>query len=138
MQPAGRRSNSDFYGLRLKPELLTVLRHAGIDLLAYDGALCSEIASPLAEAALRIEGDPGLRALFRSVVGCDDGVASEVTGSLRRSPRSALSARPSRLESGPWTTIHSAQSGIKHLIRERVTPTRYLLIPALTCRNAAR
>lgn len=58
MQPAGRRSNSDFYGLRLKPELLTVLRHAGIDLLAYDGALCSEIASPLAEAALRIEGDP--------------------------------------------------------------------------------
>ena len=64
MQPAGRRSSSDFYGLRLKPELLTVLRHAGIDLLAYDGALCSEIASPLAEAALRIEGDPGLRALF--------------------------------------------------------------------------
>jgi hypothetical protein len=87
MQPAGRRSNSDFYGLRLKPELLTVLRHAGIDLLAYDGTLCSEIASPLAEAALRIEGDPGLRALFRSVVGCDDGVASEATGNLGRVAR---------------------------------------------------
>ena len=117
MQPAGRRSNSDFYGLRLKPELLTVLRHAGIDLLAYDGTLCSEIASPLAEAALRIEGDPGLRALFRSVVGCDDGVASEVTETSGGSPGSALSARPSRLESGPRTTIHSAQNGMKHLIR---------------------
>ena len=86
MQPAGRRSSSDFYGLRLKPELLTVLRHAGIDLLAYDGALCSEVASPLAEAALRIDAEPGLRALFRSVVGCDDGVASEVTGTSGGSP----------------------------------------------------
>jgi hypothetical protein len=69
-----RLPSSDFYGVRLKPELLTVLRHAGIDLLAYDGALCSEVASPLAEAVLRIAADPGLRALFRSVVGCDDSV----------------------------------------------------------------
>lgn len=31
MESAGRGDGSDFYGLRLKPELLTVLRHAGID-----------------------------------------------------------------------------------------------------------
>jgi len=109
MQPAGRRSNSDFYGLRLKPELLTVLRHAGIDLLAYDGTLCSEIASPLAEAALRIEGDPGLRALFRSVVGCDDGVASEVTGNLRRvaqkcAQRPAVTLRVRTSDNHPFGT----------------------------------
>jgi hypothetical protein len=103
------RRSSDFYGLRLKPELLTVLRHAGIDLLAYDGALCSEIASPLAEAALRIEGDPGLRALFRSVVGCDDGVASEVTGNLRRvaqkcAQRPAVTLRVRTMDDHPFGT----------------------------------
>jgi nucleotidyltransferase-like protein len=77
MQPAGRRSNSDFYGLRLKPELLTVLRHAWIDLLAYDGALCSEIASPLAEAAMRIEGDPASALSFATL-------SAVTTESLRR------------------------------------------------------
>jgi hypothetical protein len=84
MEPAGRGGSSGFYGLRLKPELLTVLRHAGMDVLAYDGALCPEVAVPLAEAALRIEAQPGLRALFRFVVGCDDDTASEVAGNLRR------------------------------------------------------
>jgi hypothetical protein len=103
------RRSSDFYGLRLKPELLTVLRHAGIDLLAYDGALCSEIASPLAEAVLRIEGDPGLRALFRSVVGCYDGVASEVTGNLRRvalkcAQRPAVTLRVRTMDDHPFGT----------------------------------
>jgi hypothetical protein len=84
MEPAESRDSSEFYGLRLKPELFMVLRHAGVDLLAYDGSLCSEAALPLAEAALRIEADPDLRSLFRSVVGCDDDTASEVAENLRR------------------------------------------------------
>lgn len=109
MQPAGRRSSSDFYGLRLKPELLTVLRHAGIDLLAHDGALCSEVASPLAEAALRIAADTGLRALFRSVVGCDDRVVSEVTGNLgwvaqECAQRPAVTLRVRTLDDHPFGT----------------------------------
>ena|SRR6185437_1971778 len=84
MEPAGGRNSSDFYGLRLKPELFTILRHAGLDLLAYDGALCSEVALPLTEAALRIEADPALRSLFCLVIGCEDGTASEVTENLRQ------------------------------------------------------
>jgi len=84
MELAGGRNSSDFYGLRLKPELFTILRHAGLDLLAYDGALCPEVALPLAEAALRIEADPALRSLFCLVVGCEDGTASEVTENLRQ------------------------------------------------------
>ena len=44
----------------LKPELLMVLRHVGMDLLAYDGAPCGEAVGPLTEAARRIEADPGL------------------------------------------------------------------------------
>jgi hypothetical protein len=77
----------DFYGLRLKPELLTVLRHAGIDVLAYDGALCPEMAGPLTDAIGRIEAAPDLRALFGSVVGCVDDTVSEVTGNLWRVAR---------------------------------------------------
>ena len=84
MEPAGSRSSSNFYGLRLKPELLTVLRRAGVDPLVYDGAPCPEVASPLAEAALCIEGDPDLRNLFRSVVGCDDDTVSDVLENLRQ------------------------------------------------------
>jgi hypothetical protein len=109
MEPTGSRSSSDFYGLRLKPELLTVLRRAGVDLLAYDGALCSEAALPLAEAALRIEADPGLRSLFRSVVGCGDDTASEVAENLRRvaqrcAQRPAVTLRVRPMEDLPSTT----------------------------------
>ena len=118
MEPAESRDSSDFYGLRLKAELFMVLRHAGVDLLAYDGSLCSEAALPLAEAALRIEADPDLRSLFRSVVGCDDDTASEVAEISDGSPRGALSARPSRLESAPWTIFRRARNGTKHLIRK--------------------
>ena len=84
MEPAGSGRSSNFYGLRLKPELLTVLRHANLDLLAYDGGSCSEAASPLTEAARRIESDPDLRSLFRSLVGCDDDTVSNVMENLRR------------------------------------------------------
>jgi hypothetical protein len=80
-------TESNFYGLRLRAELFTVLRHAGLDLLAYDGALCREAAPPLAEAARRIETDPALRDLFRSVVGCDDETVSNVLDNLKRVAR---------------------------------------------------
>ena len=83
MEPPERGNSSDFYGLRPKLELLTVLRHAGIDLLAYDGALCSDVALPLAEAARRIEAGPALRSFFRRVVGCEDDTVSAVTENLR-------------------------------------------------------
>jgi hypothetical protein len=70
--------NPDPLGLRLKPELLVVLRHAGVDLLAYDGAPCSEAVGPLREAAWRIEVDPGLRA-----VGGQGAIGSGVVEGLR-------------------------------------------------------
>jgi hypothetical protein len=84
MEPTRRTDSSDFYGLHLRPKLLTVLRHAGLDLLAYDGAPCPEAALPLARAVQRIQADPGLRDLFRSVVGCDDDAVSNVLENLRR------------------------------------------------------
>jgi hypothetical protein len=84
MEPVERGNSSDFYGLRPKRELLTVLRQAGIDLLAYDGALCSDVALPLAEAVRRIKADPALRSLFRRVVGCEDDMVSAVTENLIR------------------------------------------------------
>jgi hypothetical protein len=84
MASARIRRSSNFYGLRLRPELLTVLRHAGVDLLAYDGALCAEAASPLAEAARRIEADPDLRSLFRFVANCDNDAVSQVVKDLQR------------------------------------------------------
>lgn len=60
-------SNPSPCTLIVKPELLTVLRNAGVDLLAYDGAPCSEAVEPLTEAARRIETDPALlRPVLRS------------------------------------------------------------------------
>ena len=63
----GEGSNPDPFTLIVKPELLMVLRHAGVDLLAYNGAPCSEAVRPLTEAARRIEADPGLRPVLRSI-----------------------------------------------------------------------
>ena len=60
-------STPDPLRLRVRPELLMVLRHVGVDLLAYDGARCSEAVGPLTEVARRIEADPGLRPVLRSV-----------------------------------------------------------------------
>jgi hypothetical protein len=60
-------SNPDPVRLRVKPELLVVLRYVGVDLLSYDGASCSEAVGPLTEAARRIEAGRGLDALLRSV-----------------------------------------------------------------------
>ena len=60
-------SNPDPLRLCVKPELLIVLRHAGVDILAYDGIPCSEAVGPLTEAARRIEADPDLRPILRSV-----------------------------------------------------------------------
>lgn len=109
MEPAGRGDGSDFYGLRLKPELLTVLRHAGIDVLAYDGALCPAMAGPLTDAIGRIEAAPGLRALFRSVLGCVDDTVSEVAGNLRRvaqgcAQRPGVTLRVRTMDDQPWRT----------------------------------
>jgi hypothetical protein len=55
-----------------------VLRHAGVDLLAYDGAPCSEVAGPLTEAAQRIEADPGL-----CQIGEESAISSGVVEGLR-------------------------------------------------------
>lgn len=46
--------------ISLRPESgwLTTFREAGVDLLAYDGASCSEAAGPLAEAVRRLEASP--------------------------------------------------------------------------------
>jgi hypothetical protein len=49
------------------------------------------------------------RALFRSVVGCDDGVASEVTGNLRRvaqkcAQRPAVTLRVRTMDDHPFAT----------------------------------
>lgn len=63
----GEGSNPDPFTLIVRPELLMVLRHAGMDLLAYNGAPCSEAVRPLTEAARRIEADPGLRPVLRSI-----------------------------------------------------------------------
>jgi hypothetical protein len=43
------------------PEWLAIFRHAGVDLLAYDGARASDATGPLADAARRIQNDPAVR-----------------------------------------------------------------------------
>jgi hypothetical protein len=75
----GEGSNPDPCTLIVKPELLMVLRHAGMDLLAYDGVPCSEAVGPLAKAARRIEADPGL---FRSA-GWQGDIGTGVVEGLR-------------------------------------------------------
>jgi hypothetical protein len=75
IRPGG---NPDPLGLHVKPELLVVLRHAGVDLLAYDGAPCSEVAGPLTEAARRIETDPDL-----CQIGGANAISSGVAEGLR-------------------------------------------------------
>ena len=66
MEPGTKQGiNPHPFTLRaLKPELLMVLRHVGMDLLAYDGAPCSEAVGPLTEAARRIEADPAFAVPF--------------------------------------------------------------------------
>jgi hypothetical protein len=73
----GEGSNPDPSTLIVKPELLVALRHAGVDLLAYDGVPCSEAVGPLTDAARRIEADPGL---FRSAGGKGDTGTGVVEG----------------------------------------------------------
>jgi hypothetical protein len=84
MDPAGirRGSNPNPFNLYLKPELLMVLRHAGVDLLAYDGAPCSQAVGPLTEAARRIEADLCLRPVVRSV-GWEGDTGTAVAEGLR-------------------------------------------------------
>lgn len=45
--------------LRPTAEWLVTFHEAEVDLLAYDGALCSEAAAPLTQALRRIEARPG-------------------------------------------------------------------------------
>ena len=75
----GEGSNPDPCTLVVKPELLMVLRQAGVDLLAYDGVPCSEAVEPLTKAARRIEADPGL---FRSA-GREGDIGTGVVEGLR-------------------------------------------------------
>lgn len=83
MEPGVRPgSNPNPCQLRVKPELLMVLRHAGVDLLAYDGAPCAEAVRPLTEAARSIEADPGLRPVLRSV-GWEGDIGNGVVEGLR-------------------------------------------------------
>jgi hypothetical protein len=79
---AGDGSNPDPFTLIVKPELLVVLRHAGMDLLAYNGAPCSAAVRPLTEAARRIETDPGLRPVLRSV-GWEGDIGTDVVKGIR-------------------------------------------------------
>lgn len=79
---SGRAPNPDPLTLRVKPELLTVLRHVGVDLLAYDSAACSKAVRPFTEAARRIEADPSLRPVLRSV-GWEGDVGTGVVEGLR-------------------------------------------------------
>ena len=71
--------------LCVKPGLLTIMRRAGIDLLAYDGAACSEAAGPLAEAARRIEADPDLCRQLRLLLpaGSQSDTSSDMVDGLR-------------------------------------------------------
>lgn len=78
----GEGSNPDPCTLIVKPELLMVLRHAGMDLLAYNGAPCSEAVRPLTEAARRIETDPGLRPVLRSV-GWEGDIGTDAVDGIR-------------------------------------------------------
>ena len=82
-------SNPDPLGLRVKPELLMVLRHVGVDLLAYDGVSCFEAVGPLTEAARRIETDLALRPVLRSVGWERDIRTSVVEGLLWAAERCA-------------------------------------------------
>jgi hypothetical protein len=94
MEPGVRPgSNPDPLNLRVKPELLVVLRHAGVDLLACDGAPCSEAVEPLTEAARRIEADPGLRPVLRSV-GWEDDIRTSVVAGLRWAAESCADRLP--------------------------------------------
>jgi len=82
MEPGIRPgTNPDPFTLRAKPELLSVLRHLGLNLLAYDGAPCSEAVGPLSETALRIEAGPGLRPGLRPV-GLEDNIGTGVAEGL--------------------------------------------------------
>jgi hypothetical protein len=60
VEPAGTAKGSDRITLHPTPEWLAILRRAGVDLLAYDGIPAAEAGGPLAEAARRIQADPGI------------------------------------------------------------------------------
>jgi hypothetical protein len=53
-----RTPPANHVSLHPAPGWLTTFLAAGVDLLAYDGALCSEAAGPLAEAVRRLESSP--------------------------------------------------------------------------------
>jgi len=57
--PVKRTPPANHISLHPAPGWLNTFREAaGVDLLAYDGAPCSEAAGPLAEAARRFEASP--------------------------------------------------------------------------------
>lgn len=56
MEPTEARRGLNLITARPTPEWLAILGQARLDLLVYDGALCSEAAGPLADAVQRIEG----------------------------------------------------------------------------------
>jgi hypothetical protein len=55
VESAAGRKGRNVITVRPAPEWLAMLRAAKVDLLAYDGAPCSEVAGSLASAVRRIE-----------------------------------------------------------------------------------
>jgi hypothetical protein len=54
-----RHPPAQWVELRPAAEWFATFQEAGVDLVAYDGALCSEAAAPLTQAVRRIEASPG-------------------------------------------------------------------------------
>jgi hypothetical protein len=61
VEPATTRERANLITVHPTPEWVTILRQAGVDLLAYDRAPASQVGARLAEAARRILRDPSLR-----------------------------------------------------------------------------
>jgi hypothetical protein len=53
-----RTPPANHVSLHPTPGWLTTFHEAGVDLLAYDGARCSEAAGPLVEAVRHLEANP--------------------------------------------------------------------------------
>jgi hypothetical protein len=71
VEPAGAWPASDRITLHPTPEWLAILRQVGVDMLAYDGARAADAYVPFADAAWRIQDDPGVRHPWWPATGLD-------------------------------------------------------------------
>lgn len=119
-------------GLRVRPELLMVLRHVGVDLLAHDGARCSEAVGPLSGVARRIEADPGLRPVLRSV-GWEGDTGTGVVEGLRWVAERCADRKGALQGRTTWARLKLGRDGVlqgqrvtwdDHLHLHRVGPGR--------------